>query len=136
MTCPDPHNVQTFYDDLAAEYTLLFADWRASVQRQGDVLAALIRQHGGAEVRAILDAACGIGTQAIGLARYLIPGSLGCCQTAVARYFAVTLHQGAYSVEHRAIPYDDGSLWEAYLARQVWDRNAINRYFFGSRFAL
>ncbi len=68
MTCPDPHNVQSFYDNLAADYTLLFADWRGSVQRQGEALAALIRQHGGAEVRTILDAACGIGTQAIGLA--------------------------------------------------------------------
>jgi hypothetical protein len=31
-------SVQAFYDALAANYTLLFADWRASVRRQGDVL--------------------------------------------------------------------------------------------------
>jgi ubiquinone/menaquinone biosynthesis C-methylase UbiE len=59
--------VQSFYDSLAADYSLLFADWRASVQRHGDVLAALIRQYN-ADAHAVLDATCGIGTQAIGLA--------------------------------------------------------------------
>lgn len=63
-----PGEVQTFYDDLADEYALLFPDWRASVRWQGEVLAALIRQHGGARVRTVLDCTCGIGTQAIGLA--------------------------------------------------------------------
>jgi predicted phosphodiesterase len=68
-----------------------------------------------------------------GRARYLNPGSLGAYAEPVARYFAVTFCQGAYTVEHRAIPYDDSSLCEAFIARNVPDRATINRYFFGSR---
>lgn len=57
-----------FYDELADVYHLLFQDWRASVVRQGEVLGRLIRQKWGTGPAAILDCACGIGTQAIGLA--------------------------------------------------------------------
>ncbi|MFF7989019.1 class I SAM-dependent methyltransferase [Kitasatospora xanthocidica] len=72
--------IARFYDDFAAGYHLLYADWEASVARQGAALDALIRDRlgdrlvgrlgdrpgdGAAEV---LDCACGIGTQAIGLA--------------------------------------------------------------------
>lgn len=57
-----------FYDDLSAHYHLLFADWDAAVRRQGAVIDAMIAARCGAGPRRILDAACGIGTQAIGLA--------------------------------------------------------------------
>ncbi len=55
-----------FYDELADEYHLISTDWRESVLRQASLLDNLIR----AETRArdVLDCACGIGTQAIGLA--------------------------------------------------------------------
>lgn len=53
-----------FYDELASEYHLVYADWAASIERQADALEALI----GPARRRILDCACGIGTQAIGLA--------------------------------------------------------------------
>ena len=61
-------SVAGFYDGLAAEYHLLFADWDASVRRQGKVLDRLIVGQVGAGVRRVLDCSCGIGTQAIGLA--------------------------------------------------------------------
>jgi glycine/sarcosine N-methyltransferase len=51
------------YDDLAATYDLMFHDWDVSIARQASALAPLIRA--GASV---LDCACGIGTQALGLA--------------------------------------------------------------------
>lgn len=54
-----------FYDALADDYHLIFADWERSIAHQGDVLARLL----GAGRRRVLDAACGIGTQALGLAR-------------------------------------------------------------------
>ncbi len=60
--------VRAFYDQLADSYHLIFADWRASVERQAVVLDRLIREELGARPHAILDCACGIGTQAIGLA--------------------------------------------------------------------
>lgn len=67
-------DVRTFYDELAADYHLLFADWQASMERQGVALDRLIRQALGAGPKRVLDCACGIGTQAIGLARrgYLV----------------------------------------------------------------
>ena len=61
-------SVRAFYDDLAGDYHLLFADWRQSVGRQAEALDGLIRTAIGAGPHAMLDAACGIGTQAIGLA--------------------------------------------------------------------
>jgi SAM-dependent methyltransferase len=61
-------SVTRFYDDLAADYHLIFADWRAEVLRQGDILDRLIRSLKGGPPLTVLDCACGIGTQAIGLA--------------------------------------------------------------------
>jgi len=61
--------VQGFYDELADDYHLIFADWRESVRRQGDILHRLIREKTGRDAVQLLDCSCGIGTQAIGLAR-------------------------------------------------------------------
>lgn len=61
--------VNRFYDDLSPHYHLLFEDWDAVVVRQGRILDGLIARISGPGPRRILDAACGIGTQAIGLAR-------------------------------------------------------------------
>jgi SAM-dependent methyltransferase len=60
-------SVQAFYDDLAPLYHLVYENWEASVARQGTALASLISQHWGAGARTVLDAAVGIGTQALGL---------------------------------------------------------------------
>jgi glycine/sarcosine N-methyltransferase len=60
--------VATFYDELAEDYTALFADWDASVVREGGIIDAIIRNAMPDGARTILDATCGIGTQAIGLA--------------------------------------------------------------------
>lgn len=53
-----------FYDDLAGDYHLIFADWETSIARQAGVIWPLL----GAPPMRVLDAACGIGTQALGLA--------------------------------------------------------------------
>jgi glycine/sarcosine N-methyltransferase len=60
--------VTSFYDGLADEYHLLFADWDASVRRQGEILDRLIAGRLGPPPHRVLDCSCGIGTQAIGLA--------------------------------------------------------------------
>ncbi|WP_406165517.1 class I SAM-dependent methyltransferase [Streptomyces sp. NBC_00996] len=57
-------SVAHFYDELADDYHLIYADWDASMRRQGDALDALISL----DRAAVLDCSCGIGTQAIGLA--------------------------------------------------------------------
>jgi len=65
-----------FYDELAPFYHLVYHDWAASVVRQGEQLAALIRAEWPGSQK-VLDLSCGIGTQAIGLARqgYSLVGS-------------------------------------------------------------
>lgn len=60
--------VEAFYDRLSPFYHLIYADWEASVEGHGEVLSAVIREVFGAGAREVLDAACGIGTQALGLA--------------------------------------------------------------------
>jgi SAM-dependent methyltransferase len=47
----------------------MFPDWDASMARQAAVLDALVEDRLGAGPRRVLDCSCGIGTQAIGLAR-------------------------------------------------------------------
>jgi SAM-dependent methyltransferase len=61
--------VTSFYDALADEYHLLFADWDTSMRRQGKILDRLIASQLGPPPHRVLDASCGIGTQAIGLAQ-------------------------------------------------------------------
>jgi len=60
-------SVQAFYDEFASLYHLIYENWEASVARQGTALASLIGEHWGAGARTVLDAAVGIGTQALGL---------------------------------------------------------------------
>jgi SAM-dependent methyltransferase len=57
------------YEALSASYDLIYADWRGSIRRQCDALDRLIRAELGTGPLSVLDASCGIGTQAIGLAR-------------------------------------------------------------------
>lgn len=59
---------QTFYNNLATQYDKLFLDWQAATREQAEILDALFRAYGFDRRARILDCACGIGTQAIGLA--------------------------------------------------------------------
>lgn len=59
---------QKFYDNLASQYDKLFLDWKATTHEQALILNKLFRENGFDENAKILDCACGIGTQAIGLA--------------------------------------------------------------------
>lgn len=59
---------QTFYDNLATQYDKLFQDWQTTVQEQAVILENLFAAHGFDRSARILDCACGIGTQSIGLA--------------------------------------------------------------------
>ncbi len=60
---------QTFYNNLAAHYDKLFLDWRATTQEQAVIMDRIFREQGYDSAASVLDCACGIGTQAIGLAR-------------------------------------------------------------------
>lgn len=66
-------STQHFYDDLASFYDLVFPDWDASMQRQGDALIHIIRESvppTAKESPRVLDVAAGIGTQSLPLAAH------------------------------------------------------------------
>jgi glycine/sarcosine N-methyltransferase len=58
-----------FYDDLADRYHLIFQDWTEAISRQAGILGPLIERENSARTLRILDCACGIGTQSLGLAQ-------------------------------------------------------------------
>jgi SAM-dependent methyltransferase len=78
--------VTEFYDALAPYYHLVYENWEASVERQATALDGVIRSVPGEPRRSVLDVACGIGTQSLGLAArgYEVTGS-DLSPTAIAR---------------------------------------------------
>ena len=60
--------VREFYKTLASNYHFIFADWHKSIVRQSEVLDRLLRTYASQDASSVLDCACGIGTQALGLA--------------------------------------------------------------------
>jgi 2-polyprenyl-3-methyl-5-hydroxy-6-metoxy-1,4-benzoquinol methylase len=60
--------LKNYYDQLSPHYQYIHQDWNQSVQRQAEILDGIIQQFFGNKLHTLLDAACGIGTQCIGLA--------------------------------------------------------------------
>lgn len=57
------------YDELAAYYDQIFENWEVSITRQAKVLGDILYdQYGDRRPIRVLDCACGIGTQSLGLA--------------------------------------------------------------------
>ena len=98
-----------FYDGLAGTYDLMFPDWDASMARQASQLSEFIPS--GARV---LDCACGIGTQAIGLAMrgYDVVGA-DLSPMAAARAGVEATARGmslpSLAADMRALPFADSS---------------------------
>ena len=61
---------QTFYDNMASQYDKLFSDWQATTIEQAVILNEIFNKFGFDQSSRVLDCACGIGTQAIGLAAF------------------------------------------------------------------
>ena len=60
--------IQSFYDKMASQYDKLFLDWEAATREQAAILDRIFHDFGFDRNARILDCACGIGTQSIGLA--------------------------------------------------------------------
>ncbi|MBR2617634.1 MAG: class I SAM-dependent methyltransferase [Clostridia bacterium] len=58
---------QEFYNNLAPHYDKLFQNWQETVENQASILQTIICEHGFSKGANVLDCACGIGTQALGL---------------------------------------------------------------------
>ena len=74
-----------FYDRLAPYYHLIYENWEHSIDVQGKAIAHLLDDLGVARGAAVLDAACGIGTQALGLAPHYRLSASDLSNGAVAR---------------------------------------------------
>ena len=79
-------SVEDFYDDLAESYHLLFENWDQSMAKQAAVIGPILEHYTGKLSPYVLDCACGIGTQTIGLAQrgHILVGS-DLSKAAVAR---------------------------------------------------
>ena len=62
------HEVENFYDSMASIYHLIFDDWDRTILRQAHVIEGILDRKLGPVRLRIHDCACGIGTQALGLA--------------------------------------------------------------------
>jgi len=70
--------VSRFYDDFASHYHLIFENWEASITRQAAAISSILRRENGSDTGvSVLDCACGIGTQSLGLTKlgYRVTGS-------------------------------------------------------------
>ena len=61
--------VEDFYNALAPFYHLIYPDWEQSIEKQAEVLDNLIQRFSGTNGKSVLDLACGIGTQSLGLSQ-------------------------------------------------------------------
>ena len=59
---------QTFYDSMASQYDKFYQDWNAATREEAVFLDGIFQRKGFDRSARVLDCACGIGTQAIGLA--------------------------------------------------------------------
>lgn len=105
--------VARFYDQLAADYHLIYADWDVGMARQGEVLDGLIQAELGVDRASVLDCSCGIGTQAIalGLRGHHVTGT-DISVSAVTRAAREAALRGvrlpAAAADMRHLPFSDG----------------------------
>ncbi|MFJ6481190.1 MULTISPECIES: class I SAM-dependent methyltransferase [unclassified Streptomyces] len=107
-------DTRAFYDELADRYDLIYADWEASTARQGRALDALLTAALGPGPHTVLDNACGIGTQSLGLAALghrvtgtdLSPASVARAAREAAQR---SLTLPAAVADMRALPFADAS---------------------------
>jgi SAM-dependent methyltransferase len=67
-----------FYDEFASHYHCIFENWEASMTRQAAAISSILQREARIAMSAsVLDCACGIGTQSLGLAElgYQVTGS-------------------------------------------------------------
>lgn len=86
--------IESFYDDLAPYYHLIFEDWDRSIVWQASILGPILERATGKASPQVLDCACGIGTQALGLAQrghHVVGSDLS--QSAIERARSEVLHR-------------------------------------------
>lgn len=103
---------ENYYNSLAPYYKFIYQNWDVSVQRQAEELDGVIRDFIGEKPKIVLDVACGIGTQSIGLAHlgYQVTSSdLSSAEVEQARKEALR-----YGVQIEFQVVDMRQVWEIY----------------------
>lgn len=109
----EPTGTRHFYDDLADTYDLYYADWDASIGRQARALQQILRAiPRGERPCRLLDCACGIGTQLLGLAalgEHIVGTDLSPIAVSRARHEAHRRHlyPPVAAADMRALPFAD-----------------------------
>ena len=106
---------EVYYNRLAPYYKYIYPDWDASVQRQAEALDRVIRDFVGDKPKTLLDVACGIGTQSIGLAKlgYQVTSSdLSSAEIEQARKEALR-----YGIQIEFKIVDMRQVWETYQSQ-------------------
>jgi glycine/sarcosine N-methyltransferase len=87
------------YNDLSSYYHLIFQDWYAAIKQQAEVISRFLPS--AQEVGPVLDCACGIGTQVLGLAAlgYEVEGT-DISPNAVARARTEATNLGVSAIFH------------------------------------
>lgn len=110
-----------FYDDLSDDYHLIFDSWEHAITNQAQILDHIINTHASSGAVSILDCACGIGTQAIGLATlgYHVSGT-DLSPKAIERAKLETQNRGlsiAFSIaDFRTLDQDIEGVFEVVIA--------------------
>ncbi len=101
------------YKELTPFYHLVYPDWAQSSARQAAQLDKIIRENWGDAAQTILDAACGIGTQTLGLA------ALG-YQVTASDLSEAAIERARQEAEHRGfkIPFSVADMRQAYAHHQ------------------
>jgi SAM-dependent methyltransferase len=103
---------ETYYNRLAPYYKFIYPNWDQSVQRQAEALDGVIKEFIGETCNTVLDVACGIGTQSIGLAKlgyHVTASDLSSAEVEQARQEA--LRHGV-QIEFHVV--DMRHVWETY----------------------
>ena len=70
LECLPNMDIAHTYDKLAEHYHLIFENWDVAIERQAAALSSILhKKFGSTRTVRILDCACGIGTQSLGLAK-------------------------------------------------------------------
>jgi SAM-dependent methyltransferase len=114
-------DIEAFYDQLADVYPFIYQDWETSLKRQAAALDTVLREHADGKIETVLDAACGIGTQTIGLAElgYELTGA-DISQAALDRAVEESLRRGLdvsyHKCDMRRIDDHAGDRFDAVIA--------------------
>jgi SAM-dependent methyltransferase len=130
ILCLKEESVTDFYDQLSPFYHLIYEDWDASIAWQAERLSRIIRAQWGEHVTSVPDVSCGIGTQALGLARLGFQVTASDLSPA-----AIARAQKEATARHLRIPFSVCDMREAFrhhgggclLTIRAYDKEARGR---------